>query len=449
MDSKSQKKQGLLIIGTIIELLTILGYRCFSYLSKYMSFGWCNVLNIIFSGLYGFWESIWLIESIALVILLSVLIKNAFQNRISRSAIMCVCSMLFMSLGIYSVDIVNKHIDDLISGTKLILKTLTKVDFGVLVGWGFVAALSIFTANLIPRLSKTYKYVSPKRVERMKLYRETGDREKETHMSQKPEMNESDSSAMTDNKSDQVEVGSSDEASKDEKNNQAGQPQELHFEMWWMQVIIFLLAFPVFIVAVISVLQSKLVSNIFGDIFKNNTTVTAIMGKTTPIAMICMAVFVALVFAFFVSVVRNCIRKGSLTHPQALATVLIEIIFIVLSPWLKKLDVFNHFLGEMVDGNLVGTVVTLVVFYVLTWMFLVMISATKHNTLEDDIKNKCKDLFVRIQKIGIGLVDSAVRVVEFATIDYIQSIFGVFGIESAQKDNKNDSPNDEETNREP
>lgn len=300
MDSKSQKKQGLLIIGTIIELLTILGYRCFSYLSKYMSFGWCNVLNIIFSGLYGFWESIWLIESIALVILLSVLIKNAFQNRISRSAIMCVCSMLFMSLGIYSVDIVNKHIDDLISGTKLILKTLTKVDFGVLVGWGFVAALSIFTANLIPRLSKTYKYVSPKRVERMKLYRETGDREKETHMSQKPEMNESDSSAMTDNKSDQVEVGSSDEASKDEKNNQAGQPQELHFEMWWMQVIIFLLAFPVFIVAVISVLQSKLVSNIFGDIFKNNTTVTAIMGKTTPIAMICMAVFVALVFAFFV-----------------------------------------------------------------------------------------------------------------------------------------------------
>ena len=67
-----------------------------------------------------------------------------------------------------------------------------------------------------------------------------------------------------------------------------------------------------------------------------------------------------------------------------------------------------------------------------------MISATRHNTLEDDVKNKCRDLFVRIQKIGIGLVDSAVRVIEFATIDYIQSIFGVFGIDSGPKDTKND-----------
>lgn len=113
----------------------------------------------------------------------------------------------------------------------------------------------------------------------------------------------------------------------------------------------------------------------------------------------------------------------------------------------KKLDVFNHFLGEMADGNLVGTVVTLVVFYVLTWVFLVIISVTRHNTLEDGVKNKCKNLFERIQKLGIGLVDSAVRVIEFATIDYIQSIFGVFGIDSEQKDDKNDSPNDEETNR--
>lgn len=136
-----------------------------------------------------------------------------------------------------------------------------------------------------------------------------------------------------------------------------------------------------------------------------------------------------------------------MTHPQALATILIEIIFIALSPWLKKLDVFNHFLGEMADGNLVGTVVTLVVFYVLTWVFLVMISVTRHNTLEDDVKNKCKDLFVRVQKIGIGLVDSAVRVIEFATIDYIQSIFGILGIDSKQKDTKDNSPNNGDDNR--
>ena len=63
------------------------------------------------------------------------------------------------------------------------------------------------------------------------------------------------------------------------------------------------------------------------------------------------------------------------------------------------------------------------------------------------LKNKCKNLFERIQEIGIGLVDSTVRVIEFATIDYIQSIFGVFGIDSGSKDTKNDSPNNEEINR--
>lgn len=450
MDSKNEKKPWLLIIGTIAEFVIILGHRLFLYLSEYVQWEWVIGLNIVFRGLYGFLESIWLIESIILVILLSVLIKNVYQNHVSWSAILCVCSMLFISLGIYSIDVVNKHINDLISGTKRILETLTEVDFGVLIGWIFIAALSILTAHFIPRLSKTYKYVSPKKVHYVKLYRETDDMATENRMPQTLEMKKSDSSTITDNKSEQIGVVPSNVApvaSKDEKNNQGGQLQEPNSEIWWMQAIIFLLAIPVFIVAIFSVLQSKWISNIFGDAFKNNTTINAIVGKNTPIAMICMAVFIAWGFAFLVSIVRNCIRKGSLTHPQALATILIEIIFIALSPWLKKLDVFNHFLGEMADENLVGTVVTLVVFYVLTWVFLVMISATRHNTLEDDVKNKCKDLFVRIQKIGIGLVDSAVRVIEFATIDYIQSIFGVFGIDSKQKDTKDNSPNNGDDNR--
>lgn len=462
MDSKNEKKPWHLIIGTIGQLLIILGYRCFSYLSEYMKLEWCLGFNTVFRGLYGFLESIWLIESIVLVIFLSVLIKNAFQNRISWSAILCVCSMLFMSLGIYSIDVINRHINDLISGTQRILETLTRVDFGVLIGWIFIAVLSILTAHFIPRLSNTYRSVPPKKTDYVKSYRESDDIATENRMPQALEMKKSGSSTITDNKSEQIGVeppNVAPVAPKDEKNNQGGQLQEPNSEIWWMQAIIFLLAIPVFIVAIFSVLQSKWISNIFGDAFKNNTTINAIVGKTTPIAMICMAVFIAWGFAFLVSVVRNCIRKGSLTHPQALATILIEIIFIALSPWLKKLDFFNHFLGEMADGNLVGTVVTLVVFYVLTWVFLVMISATRHNTLEDDVKNKCRDLFVRIQKIGIGLVDSAVRVIEFATIDYIQSIFGVFGIDSGpkdtkndgidsgSKDTKNDSPNNEEINR--
>ena len=123
MDSKNEKKPWHLIIGTIGQLLIILGYRCFSYLSEYVQWKWCFGFNTVFRGLYSFLESFWLIESIVLVLFLSVLIKNANapQNRISWRAILCICSMLFMSLGIYSINVVDRHIKDLISGTQRIL----------------------------------------------------------------------------------------------------------------------------------------------------------------------------------------------------------------------------------------------------------------------------------------------------------------------------------------
>lgn len=106
MDSKNEKKPWLLIIGTTVEFVIILGHRLFLYLSEYVHWEWVIGLNIVFRGLYVFLESIWLIESIILVILLSVLIKNVYHNHVSWSAILCVCSMLFISLGIYSIDVV-------------------------------------------------------------------------------------------------------------------------------------------------------------------------------------------------------------------------------------------------------------------------------------------------------------------------------------------------------
>lgn len=46
--------------------------QTFLYLSEYVQWEWVIGLNIVFRGLYGFLESIWLIESIILVILLTV-----------------------------------------------------------------------------------------------------------------------------------------------------------------------------------------------------------------------------------------------------------------------------------------------------------------------------------------------------------------------------------------
>lgn len=456
MDSKKEKKPWLLIIGTVVEFLIILGYRCSTYLSEYVQQKWCFWFNTVFRGLYGFLESFWLIESIVLVIFLSVLIKNAPQNRISWRVILCVCSMLFMSLGIYSINVVDRHIKDLISGTQRILETLSGVDFSVLVGWIFAIILSVLAVHFILKLLTSHEYTSRKKTNFISSNRELNDATPKKRVLQAPEVKGANSTAaITDDKTEQIEDETS--TAEQEKtindqageSDQAGKSQESDSGTWWIQIPIFLLAVPIFIVLVFSALQSNWMSNlnIFGDTFKDNASINSIVKTATPIAMICMALLVAGCFTFLVLMIRNCIYKGSLSHPQALATVLIEIVFIILSPWLKKVNIFDHFLGEMADGNLVGTIVTLVVFYVVTWVFLVIISAARHNTLEEKVKNKCKNLFERIQKLGIGLVDSAVRVIEFATIDYIQSIFGVFGIDSEQKDDKNDSPNDEETNR--
>lgn len=448
MDSKNEKKPWHLIIGTIGQLLIILGYRCFSYLSEYVQWKWCFGFNTVFRGLYSFLESFWLIESIVLVLFLSVLIKNANapQNRISWRAILCICSMLFMSLGIYSINVVDRHIKDLISGTQRILETLSGVDFSVLVGWIFAIILSVLAVHFILKLLKSHEYTSRKKTNFISSNRELNDATPKKRVLQVPEVKGVNSTAaITDHKTGQIKDETSTAEQEKTNNDQAGKSQESDSGTWWIQIPIFLLAVPVFIVFVFSALQSNWMSNlnIFGDTFKDNASIKSIVKTATPIAMICMALLVAGCFTFLVLMIRNCIHKGSLSHPQALATVLIEIVFIILSPWLKKVNIFDHFLGEMADGNLVGTIVTLVVFYVVTWVFLVIISAAKHNTLEEKVKDKCKNLFERIQKLGIGLVDSAVRVIEFATIDYIQSIFGVFGIDSEQKDDKNDSPNDE------
>ena len=120
--------------GTIVELAIILGHRSSAYLSQQFNIGAIRTLNIIFMGLYGFMDSIWFVGSIALGIYIIALVKYMSNTHNKGSKIALAFCMLGMLLGVYSIDIVEKHLADLSIGTRLILNTFENVDSGVLAG---------------------------------------------------------------------------------------------------------------------------------------------------------------------------------------------------------------------------------------------------------------------------------------------------------------------------
>lgn len=120
--------------GTIVELAIILGYRSSAYLSQQFNIGAIRTLNIIFTGLYGFMDSIWFAGSIALCIYIIALVKYLSDTHNKGSKIALAFCMLGMLLGVYSINVVEKHLADLSIGTRLILNALKNVDSGVLAG---------------------------------------------------------------------------------------------------------------------------------------------------------------------------------------------------------------------------------------------------------------------------------------------------------------------------
>ena len=79
-------------------------------------------------------DSIWFVGSIALGIYIIALVKYMSNTHNKGSKIALAFCMLGMLLGVYSIDIVEKHLADLSIGTRLILNTFENVDSGVLAG---------------------------------------------------------------------------------------------------------------------------------------------------------------------------------------------------------------------------------------------------------------------------------------------------------------------------
>lgn len=424
------RSQSPFTIGAIIQLAIIIGYRSSSYLSIYVKWAWVQGINVIFTGVYNFLESSWVLISIALAVTLYVLIKKSSPIK----ELFSVCCLLSMSLGIYSFALIKKHVDDFISASKWILDVFAKLDLTTFIGCVLVLILSVTAAYFVWRIQYCFCNHKDSRSLRSENHqRITGDSQELKFQNTEKGIN--------------VIRSSGEQAHAIDDEKQAGHgiertAEDSNIKEWWILIGTFMLAIPVFIVLVFSILQSEWLSgyevfNKYKSVFKENDVITSMVENAIPVAMISTSIFIAGCFSFVVSTVYRGIRRGRLVHPQALAALILEIVFIACSPILRKLNTFDILLNLMADGGFVGTAVALAVLYIMTWMFLIMVSVPKGNSLEDNIRTKCKKLFDKMQSIGIGLLESGIRVIEFATQDYIEAILGVFGIESEKPNDKN------------
>ena len=65
--------------------------------------------------------------------------------------------MLVMLSGIYSMDVIKKHIDDLTSVVQWALETIAKTDFGVLAGVGLIFVAAAVATAFIQKIYKTFQ----------------------------------------------------------------------------------------------------------------------------------------------------------------------------------------------------------------------------------------------------------------------------------------------------
>lgn len=431
-------------IGTKAELLIILGYRSSTYLAAQFTVGIIKSINIIFIGLYSFMDSIWLIGSIALGTYIITLVENKFRTKVRDTQIVFAFCMLGMLLGVYSIDVIEKHLEDLSIGTGLILNTFRNVDSGVLAGG---TLLFIITGGVVYFGFKTYTSVKDSTFPE-NLWQHP-QRKKNTDTKQVNLNSEEIRSIQANVNEDSTDtILTADEREKEEQEEKVDETinsiSSKNAKGKFMWEAIFLLLLPILTVFVFTILQSSWLSEIevfekYKNKFQNNQTIDLIVEWAIPWAMVCTAILIAAGIAFIIMTIYQCVKNEKLVHPQALFAVVLEAILIAASPILKKIDAFNSLLEMMVDGGVINTLIALIVFYFAILTFLVLLFVPKADgteSFEKGLRDKCTDLFGRIQDVAVGLLDSGVRIIEFATADYIKAIFGVFGIQNKKETSK-------------
>lgn len=265
--------------GTIVELAIILGHRSSAYLSQQFNIGAIRTLNIIFMGLYGFMDSIWFVGSIALGIYIIALVKYMSNTHNKGSKIALAFCMLGMLLGVYSIDIVEKHLADLSIGTRLILNTFENVDSGVLAGG---VLLLIIACGIVYVGFKTYISVKEStflenevshlsRQSRKNLKLEEAVEKNDEEKAERTQVDVSEGKAETTTITDVGEKAKQEANTSQETTVVSARSREGKFVLG----AIFLLLLPILTVLVFTILQSSWLSEIeifekYKNKFQNN-----------------------------------------------------------------------------------------------------------------------------------------------------------------------------------
>lgn len=350
--------------------------------------------------------------------------------------------MLVMLSGIYSMDVIKKHIDDLTSVVQWALETIAKTDFGVLAGVGLIFVAAAVATAFIQKIYKTFQPTRSKNRGLRSISKPTEKRYPDSQAQEEKYAKKVVSAA--DDIGRRVDRTPSGENINELSDSQKSQETETNSQEKLIGVAIFILLLPIFTVFIFAILQSNWLSDFeifkgYKKVFRESTSIQLIVEKCTPLAMASTVIFVAAGAAIIIQKICKYLNSKKFGHPQALLAVIIEIIFFIALPRLKEINPFDSLLETMVEGGFSNTLVALAIFFIVIWLFLIMLSVPsdteKTNNLENEIREECKTLFSDIQKIALGLLKSGIGLIRFATTDYIEAILGVFGIEEKKTDN--------------
>ena len=426
------KKTRIYKYCTCILLTIILGYHVFTFMDTHWNAEFWHVTATLFHGIYGFLDSMWLFGSIVLLIVLKNELKITDEPQKS-SKVLYIVSLLVMILGIYSMDTIKQHIDGFTNGLEWLWGKLSGTAPVIIISLTVLGLLVVGIIYIVKLIKSRDNYLKTKQTTRENInrnyYYEDGLQHEKYFEDQEAT-------------GEQEDFASQEKVTVQEHGNIFGTK---HMKP---NMLVFFLVIPIALHIVILILNGELLQNLglssaYLQTIRDGNTLTELQTWTFPFAIASIVIFFSIFIAWMFSLFYQYINrlKNNMGHPQALLAIIIEILLLVLSPFLKEVDIFKSLIEAAIDGNIVNTVILLVVFFLVIWIFLVMLSVPeygpeKDETIENKIRSKCEELISSIQGIAIGLIESGIQVIRLATVDYLGVIFDLFDVKKPESNDK-------------
>lgn len=446
-----KKKTGwLYILCAVFTGVCIVFQQVFKYLYTNFSYPILGGISVIFDGIYLFIDSLWFIGTVFLLFWL-VKVARSDQDEQRKQKTGCIFIMLIMLSGIYSLDRIQKHTEDIAAASKWLRGILASIDPVIVAFLFFVIVVLLVILYLITKLHSDWM---KKQTQYDHGIRNDSNIEKDSTAQGK--VNES--ASADSNNSSAEQTGEADtnkrKAFQGTENGNLCTDRERREQKQGdtrdtlLLGGVFVLLLPIVFVLIYSFMQSEGFSSyaflsFWGQgAFVHNAALKNMEEAMEPFAMVCAVVILSAFGAWVFHLLYRYSKKvsGKLGHPQALLALLLEIVLLLASPALSKIQIFKELFNKVTDGEAVNTVVVLLVIYLLVWFFLIMTSeagksdgGSKLNGIEGEIHQRASKMFENLIKIAADLIDASIRLLRFATADFLEALFNLLGIKSKEE----------------